>query len=60
MVVDPWGKVVAERAAGAGVVMADIDPTFQAKMRARCPLLRTGCCRGAGARIWPDRPHLHP
>ncbi len=39
MVVDPWGKVVAERAAGAGVVMADIDPTFQAKMRRGLPAL---------------------
>lgn len=39
MVVDPWGKVVAERATGAGVVMADIDPAFQAKMRSSLPAL---------------------
>ena len=39
MVVDPWGKVVAERAAGAGVVVADIDPAFQGKMRASLPVL---------------------
>ena len=39
MVVDPWGKVVAERATGAGVVMADIDPGFQAKMRKSLPAL---------------------
>jgi len=39
MVVDPWGKVIAERAAGPGVVMADIDPLFQAKMRSSLPAL---------------------
>ena len=39
MVVDPWGKVVAERAAGPGVVMAGIDPMFQAKMRRSLPAL---------------------
>jgi len=39
MVVDPWGKVVAERATGAGVVVADIDPAFQAKMRKSLPAL---------------------
>jgi predicted amidohydrolase len=39
MVVDPWGKVVAERATGAGVVTADIDPAFQARMRKSLPAL---------------------
>jgi nitrilase len=39
MVVDPWGKPVAERATGAGVVVADIDPAFQAKMRRSLPAL---------------------
>jgi nitrilase len=39
MVVDPWGKVIAERAAEPGVVMADIDPVFQAKMRLSLPAL---------------------
>jgi nitrilase len=39
MVVDPWGKIVAERAAGPGVVMADIDPTVQAKLRKSLPAL---------------------
>jgi len=38
-VVDPWGKVVAERAAGPGVVMAEIDPGFQAKLRRSLPSL---------------------
>ncbi len=39
MVVDPWGKIVAERAAGPGVVMADIDPEVQAKLRKSLPAL---------------------
>ncbi|HEX4798712.1 MAG TPA: carbon-nitrogen hydrolase family protein [Burkholderiales bacterium] len=39
MVVDPWGKIVAERAAGPGVVIAEIDPAFQAKMRTSLPAL---------------------
>jgi deaminated glutathione amidase len=39
MVVDPWGKVVAERASGPGVVVADVDPAFQEKMRRGLPAL---------------------
>jgi deaminated glutathione amidase len=39
MVVDPWGKVVAERPTGPGVVVADIDPAFQSKMRKSLPAL---------------------
>jgi predicted amidohydrolase len=39
MIVDPWGKVVAERAAGPGLIVADIDPQFQAKMRGSLPAL---------------------
>ena len=39
MVVDPWGKVIAERAAGPGVVVAAIDPALQAKMRRSLPAL---------------------
>ncbi len=39
MVVDPWGKVIAERAAGPGVVVAGIDPAFQARMRRSLPAL---------------------
>jgi len=46
MVVDPWGKVVAERATGAGVVVADIDPQFQAKMRHSLPALTHRVLRG--------------
>lgn len=39
MIVDPWGKVVGERASESGVVLAEIDPAFQAKMRTSLPAL---------------------
>jgi len=39
MVVDPLGQGHRERAAGPGVVMADIDPLFQTKMRLSLPAL---------------------
>lgn len=39
MIVDPWGKVVAEHAAGPGVVLAEIDSVFREKMRASLPVL---------------------
>jgi nitrilase len=39
MIVDPWGEIVAERAEGAGVVIAEIDPTFTRRMRASLPAL---------------------
>jgi len=48
MIVDPWGKVVAERAAGPGVVMADIDPQFQTKMRKSLPALEHRVMRDRG------------
>jgi nitrilase len=39
MIVDPWGAVVAEREHDPGVVIAEIDPTFQARLRASLPAL---------------------
>ncbi len=39
MIVDPWGAVSAYRAAGAGIVIAEIDPMYQARMRASLPAL---------------------
>jgi len=39
MVVDPWGTVVDRRRSGAGVVVADIDPTGQARIREQFPAL---------------------
>jgi deaminated glutathione amidase len=49
MVVDPWGKVVAERASGAGVVLADIDPAFQTRMRRSLPVLTHRVLHGRGS-----------
>ena len=40
MIVDYWGRVLARRAAGAGVVLADIDPATQASVRAGFPALQ--------------------
>jgi len=39
MVIDPWGKVLACQASGEGVVIAEIDPAYQAKVRASLPAL---------------------
>lgn len=39
MIVDPWGEVLALRAAEPGVVMADIDLKRQAETRQRFPAL---------------------
>jgi len=39
MIVDPWGAVIACRAHGPGVVIAEIDPMYQARMRASLPAL---------------------
>jgi nitrilase len=39
MVVDPWGKIIAERATGEGIVVADVDPALQATLRKSLPAL---------------------
>jgi predicted amidohydrolase len=39
MIIDPWGKVIGCLSEGPGVVMADIDPAYQAKLRASLPAL---------------------
>jgi nitrilase len=39
MVVDPWGKVLAERAEGEGVVLAEVDSALIHEVRARLPAL---------------------
>jgi nitrilase len=56
MVVDPWGKVVAERATGAGVVMADIDPGSR-RGCAKPSRPGTPVLKGAGL-IRANRPHF--
>jgi len=40
MILDPWGKVVAELADGPGLVMAEIDLDYLHKVRAELPALR--------------------
>jgi nitrilase len=39
MIVDPWGTVKAELPEGPGVIVADVDPAFQAQARASLPAL---------------------
>lgn len=39
LLVDPWGQVLAERAEGAGVVMAELAPARLAAVRAQLPAL---------------------
>jgi predicted amidohydrolase len=42
IVVDPWGRVIAEGDAEPGVVMAEIDPAAVGAARARVPSLQHG------------------
>jgi predicted amidohydrolase len=42
LVVDPWGRVIAEGSAEPGVVFADIDPAEVAVARGRVPSLQHG------------------
>jgi deaminated glutathione amidase len=42
LVVDPWGRVIAEGGTAPGVVMADIDPSEVAVARSRIPSLQHG------------------
>jgi predicted amidohydrolase len=42
IVVDPWGRVIAEGGSDPGVIMADIDPSLVATVRARIPSLQHG------------------
>jgi nitrilase len=39
MLVDPWGRVLAEQAEGPGVVMGEVVGTHQQAMRQRLPAL---------------------
>lgn len=39
MIVDPWGRVLAEQASGNAVVAADIDPELPARLRTEFPAL---------------------
>jgi deaminated glutathione amidase len=42
LVIDPWGRIIAEGDAEPGVVMAQIDPAAVAAARARIPSLQHG------------------
>ena len=42
LVVDPWGRIIAEGGTEPGVVMAEIDPAEVAAARARIPSLQHG------------------
>jgi predicted amidohydrolase len=42
LVVDPWGRVIAEGGSEPGVIFADIDPAEVATARARVPSLQHG------------------
>jgi predicted amidohydrolase len=42
LIVDPWGRILAEGGTEPGVVMAEIDPAQVAKARGRIPSLRHG------------------
>lgn len=39
MIVDPWGRVLDELPRGSGVVVADVNPSYQASLRASLPAL---------------------
>jgi deaminated glutathione amidase len=42
LIVDPWGRIIAEGGSEPGVIMAEIDPAEIAKARARIPSLEHG------------------
>jgi deaminated glutathione amidase len=42
LIVDPWGRIIAEGGIEPGVVMAEIDPAEVASARARIPSLQHG------------------
>ena len=42
LVVDPWGRIVAEGGTEPGVILADVDPAEVAAARARIPSLQHG------------------
>jgi nitrilase len=39
MIVDPWGRVLDRLPRGSGVVIADVNPTYQASLRSSLPAL---------------------
>ena len=39
LICDPWGRILAERAEGNGIVTADVDPELAARLRSEFPAL---------------------
>lgn len=39
MIIDPWGRIVAQLEDGAGFIIAELDPAYLAKIRAELPCL---------------------
>ncbi|MDO8413768.1 MAG: carbon-nitrogen hydrolase family protein [Gallionellaceae bacterium] len=39
MIVDPWGRVLDRLPRGSGIVIADVNPSYQASLRASLPAL---------------------
>jgi deaminated glutathione amidase len=56
LIVDPWGKILAEADAEPGVVLATIDPQLSADARRRIPVLDNGRRFAMAA---SDPVHLH-
>jgi nitrilase len=50
MIVDPWGRILDELPRGSGVVIAEINPRYQASLRGSLPALshRTLTCQPGG------------
>lgn len=58
LVVDPWGRVLAEGGTEPGVIMAEIDPALVAEARSRVPSLQHGR-RFEVAEPLAEPAHLH-
>ncbi|HNH52043.1 MAG TPA: nitrilase-related carbon-nitrogen hydrolase, partial [Nitrosomonas sp.] len=43
MIVDPWGGIMNRLSRGPGVVVAAIDPAYQASVRTSLPALEHRC-----------------
>ena len=59
LVVDPWGRMLAEGGTEPGVVLAKIDPAEVAAARSRVPSLQHGRRFEISGPRWPSRTPLH-
>jgi len=58
LIVDPWGRILAEGGTEPGVVMAEIDPALVTQARSRMPSLQHGR-RFEMAEPMAEQTHLH-